>query len=76
MNEDFSRREFLKKAGRLTLLGILAGACGSLLRRSSTSHECTGYSYCKACSESRTCILPRAQSYRKTIRRDMDEQRT
>ena len=65
------RRDFLKKAGRLSILGIVVLIFGKFLffRKKKPIEDCINYSICKDCRVLSECKLPKAISL-KSFRKD------
>lgn len=57
------RKNFFTTAGRLLLLGGLAGSTVFLITKNRISAECTVSAACKNCGSLNTCTLPRAEKY-------------
>jgi len=60
------RKEFIAKAGRISLFGILAIVVGILAgRRQLTADSCFENSSCGNCGKLKQCDLPEAKAFRK-----------
>ena len=58
---NMNRKEFIKRTGRLLLLGGITATSGYLILNKKVTASCTKSDACSKCGEFAKCELPQAQ---------------
>lgn len=64
--KNLKRRDFIKGLMRMIIVAFLAGIGVHLSVKKRDPHECFNQGICRGCGEFKGCILPQAQSAKKT----------